>query len=155
MKKNKVEFVSAESSVCLPLSSSSGSAPGNVSWCPSLALGSLFMATSKLLSVAVSFTLGWSSQICPAGFLSAQGPGIVHPLSESTACTTSTCPQMGLLVRLGGCNSWFSPGRGCSVFRDGGGYVPQSLHHTSWSAPDCFQQCVDSDEVESWSVCFV
>ena len=43
MKKNEVGFISAESSVCL-LSSPSGFVP-DVSWYPSLALGSLFEAT--------------------------------------------------------------------------------------------------------------
>ena len=39
----------------LPLSSLSGSTPGNVRWCPSLALGSLFETASDPQSVAVSF----------------------------------------------------------------------------------------------------
>ena len=40
---------------CLPLFSLSGSAPGDVSWCPSLTLGSLFETASDPQSVAVSF----------------------------------------------------------------------------------------------------
>ena len=49
MKKSMVEFIS--------LFSLSGSAPGNIRWCPSLALGSLFKATSNAQFVAVSFLL--------------------------------------------------------------------------------------------------
>ena len=41
---------------CLPLFSLSGSAPGDVRWCPSLALGSLFKATNNPRSVAISFS---------------------------------------------------------------------------------------------------
>ena len=61
---------------CFPLSSLSGSAPGNVRWCPSLALGSLFEAASDPQSVAVSFKFGWIPLFCP-GFPSALGPGLV------------------------------------------------------------------------------
>ena len=43
---------------CFALSSHSGSAPGNVRWCPRLALGSLFQTTSDPQSVAVSLSLG-------------------------------------------------------------------------------------------------
>ena len=107
LKKNKVEFISEKSSVCLL---SSGSVSGNVRWCPSVALGSLFKATSAPQSVAVSFRLGWSSQFCPADFLSAQGPGVVHLTSDNTSCTTPTCSQMGLLVPLGGWDPQFSLG---------------------------------------------
>ena len=53
---------------CLPLSSLSGSAPGDVRWCPSLALGSLFETTSDPPSIAVSFRFGWSALFCPSGF---------------------------------------------------------------------------------------
>ena len=49
------------------LSSPSGSV-SDVSWYPSLALGSLFEATINPQSVAVSFRLGWSSLFCPAYF---------------------------------------------------------------------------------------
>ena len=45
MKKTAVEFVSVESSV-YPILSLSGSAPGDVRWCPSLALGNLFETIS-------------------------------------------------------------------------------------------------------------
>ena len=94
IKKNEVEFISAESSVCLVFSSY-GSISGNVNWCPSPACGSLFRATSNLQSVVVSFRLGWSSLFCPAGFLSAQGPLVVHLTSDSTASSTHTCLQRG------------------------------------------------------------
>ena len=63
---------------CLPLSSCSESAPGNVRWCPSLAIGSLFETTSNPQSVAVSFRFGCSPLFCPAGSLSTQGPGVLH-----------------------------------------------------------------------------
>ena len=57
MKKNEVEFIPAESSVCL-LFYPSGSVSDNVRWCPRLALGSMFKATSNPQSVAVSFRFG-------------------------------------------------------------------------------------------------
>ena len=60
MKKTTVEFIS--------LFSLSGSAPGDVRWCPSLALGSLFETTSDPPSIAVSFRFGWSALFCPSGF---------------------------------------------------------------------------------------
>ena len=67
MKKNDVEFISAQSGICL-LSSTSGSVCGNIRWCPNLALGSLFKATNYPQSVAFSFILGWSLLFCPAVF---------------------------------------------------------------------------------------
>ena len=42
---------------CLPLSFLSGSAPGNVRWCPSLALGSLFKTISDPQSVTAASDL--------------------------------------------------------------------------------------------------
>ena len=42
---------------CVPLSSLSGSAPGAVRWCPSLALGNLLQTTVDPQSMAVSFSL--------------------------------------------------------------------------------------------------
>ena len=57
LKKNKVEFISAEFGICL-LSSPSGYNSGNVRLCPHLALGSLFEVISDPQSVAVSFRLG-------------------------------------------------------------------------------------------------
>ena len=56
MKKTKVEFISAE--LYLPPSSTSESAPGNVRWCCSLALGSLFKVASDAWSMAVSLRPG-------------------------------------------------------------------------------------------------
>ena len=47
MKKTVVEFIS--------MFSLSGSAPGDIRWYPSLALGSLLEATSNPQSVAASF----------------------------------------------------------------------------------------------------
>ena len=76
MKKTMVGFVSAESSVCHCLLS--GSNPGDVRWCPSLGLGSLFETTSDPQSVAVSFRLGWSPLFCPPGFPSAQDLSLIH-----------------------------------------------------------------------------
>ena len=83
---------------CLPLSSLPGATPGNVRWCPSLTLGSLFETTClrKSQSVPVSFRLHWFPLFFPTSFPSAQGPGVVHLKSESTASTTSTCLQRGL-----------------------------------------------------------
>ena len=63
---------------CLPLSSLSGSSPGNIRWCTSLALGSLFETKSDPQSVAVSFLFGWSPVFCPVRFPSIWGPGVVH-----------------------------------------------------------------------------
>ena len=63
---------------CLPLSSLSGSTPGNIRWCPSLALGSLFETTSDPQSVAVSSRFGWNPLFCPARVSSALAPGVVH-----------------------------------------------------------------------------
>ena len=90
MRKNKVEFITAKSGVCL-LSSPSGSVSGNVRRCLGLALGSLFNATRDPQSAAVCFKFGWSLMFCPAGFLSQQGPGVAYPVSKSTSGTTSTC----------------------------------------------------------------
>ena len=59
---------------CLPLSSLSGSIPGDVSWCPSLVLGNLFETTNN----PVCFRFGWSLLFCPASFSSALGSGVVH-----------------------------------------------------------------------------
>ena len=96
---------------------------GNVRWCPSLAVGSLFKATSDPQSVAVSFRLGSSSLFCLASFPSAQGPGVVHLMSESTTSTTPTCLQRGPLVQSGGWNPWITPRR---HFREGGGSISLS-----------------------------
>ena len=100
-EKNKVEFVSAESSACLQ-ASSSGYDSGTVRYHPSVALGSLLLATSDPQSVVVSLSPGWSSLFCPACFPSAQGPGVVHLTSDSTSSGTSTCFQRVPLMQLGG-----------------------------------------------------
>ena len=52
----------------LPLSSLPGSTPGNIRWCPSVPLGSLFETASDPQSVAVSLRFGWSPLFFPAGF---------------------------------------------------------------------------------------
>ena len=62
----------------MPLSSLSGSTHDNVTWCLSLSLDSLFETASDPQSVAISFRLGWSLLVCPAGFPSAEGLGVVH-----------------------------------------------------------------------------
>ena len=66
----------------LLLSSLSGSAPGNVRQCPSLALASLFKTTGDLYSVDVSFRFGLSPLFCPDSFPSAQSPGVVHLMTQ-------------------------------------------------------------------------
>ena len=102
--------------------------PGNVRWCPSLALGNLFKATSSNpQSVAVSFRPGWSSLFRCASFPSAQGPGVVYLMSQSTASTT--CPYLlrGPLVQLGGWIPWFAPEKSCSVFKEDDGSVFPTL----------------------------
>ena len=63
---------------CSPMSSLSVSVPGNVEWCPTLALGSLFNTTGDPLSVSVSFTLVWAPLFCPSSFPPAQDSGVVH-----------------------------------------------------------------------------
>ena len=114
MKETTVAFISVASHIfhCFFLS---GSASGNIRWCTSQALGKLFKAICDPQSVVVSFRLGWSPLFCPAGFPSAQGPGMVLLMSESTASTTSTCLQRRLLVQLGGQDPWLTPSRHCSV----------------------------------------
>ena len=62
----------------LPLFSLSGSSPGNVRWCPRLALGTLFKSTSNPQSVALFFRCGWAPLFCPAAIPSAHGPVVVH-----------------------------------------------------------------------------
>ena len=62
----------------LPLSSLSGSASGNITWCPSLVLSTLLETTSYPQSVAVSFRLPWSPLFCLVSIPSAQGPGMFH-----------------------------------------------------------------------------
>ena len=80
--KTMVEFAH-----CLPLSSFSKSASGNVRWCPNLALGSLLETTVDPWSIAVFFRLGWSPLFCPASFPSAQGSGVVHLMTgEDCQC---------------------------------------------------------------------
>ena len=142
VKKNEVEFISAEFSICL-LSYPSGSISGNIRWCPSPPLGSLFETTSNPQSVAISFKLGWSTLPCPPGILSTQDPGVVHLTSDSTAGTTSTCFQKGLLE--GGLPA--SP-LGCAVQTLGKivGVFPCPCA-TSWSTPVYFQQYIISDEL--------
>ena len=94
MKKNDVEFVSAESSAWRQ-ASPSGSDSGNVRCHPHLALGSLFEGTRDPQYVAVSFRLDCvqDSPRCStlaASFSSAQDPVIGHPKSKSTADANST-----------------------------------------------------------------
>ena len=129
MKKNEVEFISAEMSIQL-LSPASGSISDSVRWCPSLVLCILFEATSDPQSGAVFFRLGWSLLFCPAGCLSAQGPGVFHLMSGRTTHATSTCLQRGLLLRSGGCDPQVSLGSLYSVFREhvGCGPCPCTTH---------------------------
>ena len=125
-------------SQCLPLSLS-GSSPGDVRSCPSLAPGSLFEPTSDPQSVAVSFRFGWTPLFCPASFPSARGSGLVHLMVKSTASTMSTNLQRGPLVQFEGWNPWVTPRCCCLIFRDDGGYVSLPCHHRSCSVPVYFQ----------------
>lgn len=104
MKKNKVEFDSAEFSVCL-LSSPSGSISGNVRWCPSVALGRMFEAISNPQSVTVLFSFGLSSLFCSADFLSAQHPGVGHLMSNGTVIPPPPASRGGFQCEVKGGNT--------------------------------------------------
>ena len=124
---------------CLPLSSLSGSALGNVSQCPSLALGSQFETTSDPQSLAVFFRLGGSPLFCPASLLSAQGPGLVHLMTREQCQYYLHLPPdlvSGAIRKVG---FWVAAQGCCSVFREDGGSVYPPPHHTSWSVSDYFQ----------------
>ena len=62
---------------CLPLYFLSGSAPGNIRWCPSLDLGILFKTTSDPQSGSF-FQIWLDPLFCPALFASALGAEVVH-----------------------------------------------------------------------------
>ena len=137
MKKTVVEFVLPV--LCLPLSSFSGSTPGNVRWCPSLAL---VETTGDPQSVAVSFRLGWSPLFCPACFLSALGPLVVHLMTQEDCQYHFPLPPEGgssAIRRVGTLVSTPTPAECCSVFREDGGSVTLPLRHMSGSVPDSFR----------------
>ena len=74
MKKNNVEFMSAKSSVCWPTVFSFRIC----AWCQLVSPTSFSQPVWRLWvihSLWLSFRLGCSRLFCPAGFLSAQGPG--------------------------------------------------------------------------------
>ena len=73
------------------LSSPSGSVP-DVSWCPRLALVSLF--GDYELSIVCGSLSGLAAPCCSALLVFYQHKaqaGVVHLTSDSTACTTFTC----------------------------------------------------------------
>ena len=102
---------------------------------------SLFQATGNPQSVTVSFRLGWSLLFCPNGFLSAQGPGVVHPTAHLTAPHVPPPPASrgSLWCDQGGGIRGSSLRRPCSVSREDGRYVPLPLGQMSWSVPDYLQ----------------
>ena len=122
----------------LPLFSLSGSSPGNVRWCPRLALGTLFKSTSNPQYVVVFFRFGWSPLFCSACFPSAQGPGMVHLMTwEDYQYLLHLLPE-GASGAIGMVGTLSHPGRHCSVFREDG-RVSLPPCHLTWSVPDSFQ----------------
>ena len=125
--------------LCSLLSSPSGSTPGNVRWCPSLALGNRVETTSDWSLWLSPLCLAGSHCSALAGFPSVQGPGVVHLVSEITASTTSTCLQRAPLVWWRRWNPWVTSGGHCSVFKEDGGSVSPPPPASGRSVPDYFQ----------------
>ena len=124
MKKTAVELVSVESSVyhCLlfldlPMVMSNGILAWAYAACSRLqAIHSLWLS--------VSFRFGWSPLFCPAGFPSAQCPGVVHFMTqEDSQYLLHLSLQRGPLVQSGGWKPWVTSRGHCSVFRKDGGCV--------------------------------
>ena len=132
LKKNKVEFVSAEFGVYL-MSSPSGSDSSSVRWCPHLALGSLFKTASTPQSAAVFFRHGciWAGPHYSALLAFYQqkvrgGPSNIqqhcrYHLHLPLEGTSGGTRRVGSLdISLGRC---CSVRRCCSVFREDCGCV--------------------------------
>ena len=123
----------------LSLSSLPGSAPVDATWCPSLTLGSLFMAASDPQSMAVSFRFGWPPLFCPASFPAALGPVVVPLMTqEDCQCLFHLSPE-GVSVAISGRELWVTPGVYYLVFSENGESVSPSPCHTSCCVPDSFQ----------------
>ena len=124
----------------MPLYSLYGSALGNIRWCPSLALGSLFKTKRYPQSLAVSFGPDCASLSCPTEFPSAKGPGVVHLISNCSASTTFTCLQKGLWC-------YWEGGIPGSPLQHSVKMVEGFLTPLSFSVTDYFQQCMVSSEL--------
>ena len=132
---------------CLPLSSLSGSIPGNVLWCPNLALGGLFKTTSDPQTVGISFRFGWIPLFYPARFPTALDPGVVPLMTREDCQHLLHLPPdviSGVIRRVG---TLGHSREHYSVFSEDGGSVSPSSHHMSWSVSDSFQQCMVSGEL--------
>ena len=114
----------------LPLSSLSGSAPSNVRWYSSLALGSLSKTTSNPQSVAVSFRFGWTPLFCPAGFPSSLGPVVVNLMTQEHCQHLLHLPPAGASGAIRNVGTLGHPWGHYSVFREDGGSVfsPLTTH---------------------------
>ena len=124
---------------CLALSSLSGSAPGNVRWCPSLALGSLFKTTNNPQSVAVTFRFGWSPLFCPACFPSAQGPGVVHLMTREDCQYLLHLSSEGASGAIGRMGTLGHPQGVLFSFQGRRWECSLPPFHATWSVPDSFQ----------------
>ena len=110
MKKNKVEFISAEYSVCLLTVFSFSIHP----WCQLVSQSSSRQPIwgYKWSTVCSCLLQAWLVRtVLPCWLFISTRPrvlGLVHLMSDSTACTASTCLQRGPLVWSGGWDSWIT-----------------------------------------------
>ena len=125
---------------CLPLSSLSGSAPGNVRWCPSLALGSLFKAASDLCKWLKGL---WLYPIVLLFFPVLPCWLSISPGSRCGSFNNQEGRVPSLPISKWGL--WWDlypvrpPRSTVQSSQEDGGSVSPPPHHLSWSVPDSFQ----------------
>ena len=126
---NNANHEEYHSGICLsriqyiPLYSLSGSIHGNVRWCPSLALVSLFETTSNPVCECL-LQIWFAPLFCLASFPSAQGPGVVHWMTRDDCQFLLHLPPQGTSGAIGRVGNLFQlqgalfspPGRWLELF---------------------------------------
>ena len=124
---------------CLPLSSLSGSAPGDVRGCPSLALVSLRLPAIHSLWLSPAGLAG-PPLFCSASFPSAHGPGMVHLMARGDCQYLFHLPLEGASGEIGRVGTLgHPPGAALTVFGEDSGNVSLSPSYMTWSVPGSFQ----------------